>query len=842
MILDGGWKLKGFGYHEGESRISAEGVRDSEGWIPAQVPGDVHVDLMAAGKLDEMYFADNIRKNKWTTEKEWWYCREFSVSAADLDAVSELVFKGIDTVANIYLNGEKIGHTENMFREYRFDVSDKLKTDGPNSLWVCIEPISIVMKQHDAKPYFACFNDHRIFMRKAQCHFGWDWAPDCPGAGIWDSVLLESHGRVCLDGINLHTACNGAVSFFVSLNGTVQDIGADGLELKLVVKDPEGRPVAEETWPATGIKNFRNVFVENPQLWWPNGMGAQPLYSYTLNLLRDGKVRDAKDGRFGIREVQLEEPALGPDKMGFAFRVNGEPCFCKGANWVPLDSFTGAIPDEKYRHMLGLAKAANFNMLRVWGGGIYEKEIFYDLCDELGLMVWQDFMFACGDVPDNHDWFVENVRAEVEYQVARLRVHTSVVYWVGGNEKSGDFFRKMVNYGDSLFDEMIPGIVHTLDPFRPYRRGSPYAYVDSGNHPKSGDSHLSALGETFAPGSKGFHDYRNGINHIDTSFNSEFAIQGPSRRRSFEKFMPPEHYWPIDELWDYRIVRNPYDHHDTRTFAQRQLALCQAFFGDPQNHAEFIKYGMTIHAEAMWDEMFGYRTKRPVNSGAMFWMYSDPWPTGSWAVVDWYGLPKPAYYAAKRAARPLQIGWKNRADENGWQLVACNDTLEAFNGTLCFGEENLKGESKWSRTVPVSVPANASTVLTEIGTDGFSGNPDAFLRGVLECDGEQRSDVFFPNFWREVPWMEPGLEISRIKKAEAPAGRFAVEVELKTKHFARCVHLDGINEGLAGGTAVHISDAYFDLCAGEARTVRLESSAPIATEGLRAVHWLNEWN
>jgi len=837
MILDGQWQLKGFNHHEGKQQVLGQGESSSTGWIPAQVPGDVHVDLMAAGQLDEMYFADNIEKNKWTTEREWWYCREFLVTKADLETVSELVFKGIDTVANIYLNGKKIGHTENMFLEYRFDVSGQLKTDAPNILGVCIEPISIVMKQHDAEPYFSCFNDHRIFMRKAQCHFGWDWAADCPGTGIWDSVVLESHGTACLDGINLNTACNGAVSFYISLDGAIQEVGTDGLELRLTVEDPKGQPVAEELWPATGIKNFRNVFVDNPQLWWPNGMGDQPLYTYKIELLKNGTVCDEKSGRFGIREVGLEEPPMGPDKMGFAFRVNGESCFCKGANWVPLDNFTGAVPDEKYRHMLGLAKSANFNMMRVWGGGIYEKEIFYDLCDELGLMVWQDFMFACGDVPDNHDWFVENVRAEVEYQIKRLRVHTSVVYWVGGNEKSGDFFRKMVNYGDSLFDEMIPGLAETLDPFRPYRRGSPFAYVDSGNHPKSGDSHLSALGSTFAPESKGFLDYRNCVNHIDTSFNSEFAIQGPGRRQSFEKFMPEEHYWPIDNLWNYRITYNPYDEHDKRTFAEKQLALCQAFFGDPKNHAEFIKYGMMVHAEAMWDEMFGYRTKRPVNSGSMFWMFSDPWPTGSWSVVDWYGLPKASYYAAKRAARPLQIGWKNRADESGWQLVACNDTLGAFEGSLSMGEETLGGESKWSRELQVSVPANASTVLAEVDGAEFSGAPDAFLFAELVCGDEKCNDVFFPNFWKEMPWPEPNLEISGI----SGVSEGVVDITLKTEYFARCVHFEGINESCADGVAVTVGDAYFDLRAGETRTIRLESAAPIDTQDLRLAHWLTDW-
>ena len=824
--LNGTWELQGSAH---------EAMMDPAGeWIPATVPGDVHIDLMAADKLDEMYYADNIAKNAWTTETAWWYRREILVD--ELDTVSELVFKGIDTIANIYLNGEKIGRTENMFREYRFDVSDKLKVGESNELAVCIEPISIVMTEHDAEPYFACFNDHRIFMRKAQCHFGWDWAPNCPGTGIWEAVSIESYDKVNIDNLNINTNCSGAVSFFINLNATVQEIGCDDLELRLTVNTPDGTQVACDTWGATGIKNFRNVFVENPQLWWPNGMGEQPLYTYELSLLKAGEVCDSKTGRFGIREVELEEKPLGADKMGFAFIVNGEHCFCKGANWVPLDSFTGIITDDKYQHLLTLAQEANFNMLRIWGGGIYEKDIFYELCDELGLMVWQDFMFACGDVPDEHDWFVEEIRKEVVYQVKRLRTHTSLVYWCGGNEMISSFIQTSTS-GDLLVDEVIPGILQTLDPYRPYRRNSPYSYVDDSRVPKSGDAHLSALGETFAPDSKGFFDYRNCVNKIDSSFNSEFAIQGPGRRESFEKFMPKEHYWPIDDLWNYRITTNPYDHHDLRTFAEKQLALCQAFFGDPQDHTEFIKYGMTMHAESMWDEMFGYRSKRPFNSGCMFWMYSDPWPTGSWSVVDWYGLPKSAYYAAKRASRPLQIGWKNRPDESGWQLVACNDTLQSYEGTLQVGEESLTGDFKWDKTIKVVTPSNTSTVLAEVDAKEFSGASNAILFAELNCGDEQRSDVFFPNFWKEADWPEPKLEIHSIHEV----AQGVVDVTLKAENFARCVHFEGINEGCADGVPVLVEDAFFDLRAGEIRTIRLKSAGPIATDGLRLQHWLTEW-
>ena len=843
ISLDGQWQIKGFPFREGEPKdaghglVLRSGVRDPEGWLPAQVPGDIHNDLMEAGQLEYLYYGDAIERNKWTKDLEWWYKREFFVSAQDLNEVSELVFKGIDTMASIYLNGKKIGRCENMFREYRFDVSDKLLLDAPNSLWVCVEPINIVMKQYNTDPYFACFNDHRIFIRKAQCHFGWDWAPDCPGAGIWNSVELQSYSKIRIDGVNLNTHMNGAVTFFVTLNDAVQNIGNLDLALSIQISDVDGHELCHESWPVSGIKNFRNLFVKNSKIWWPNGMGEAHLYNYKISLSKQNTALDQRQGRLGFREVQLQEAPMGPDKMGFSFIVNHQECFAKGANWVPLDNFTGAIPEEKYRHMLQLVKLSGMNMLRVWGGGIYEKDIFYELCDELGIMVWQDFMFACGDVPDNHAWFNENVREEIIYQIKRLRIHTSLVYWVGGNEKSGDFYRKMVNYGDSIFDEMIPGLLQTYDPFRPYRRGSPYAYIDSGNNPKSGDSHLSALAETFSPTSKGFFDYRNCVNHIDSSFNSEFALQGPARRSSFENFMPEQNYWPIDDLWNYRITCNPYDHHDRRTFAEKQLALCQAFFAEPKNHVDFIKYGMTIHAEAMWDEMFGYRCKRPSNSGSMFWMYSDPWPTGSWSVVDYYGMPKAAYYAAKRASKALQIGWKNRSDEKGWQLVVCNDSLQSYQGQLRFGEEDVHGLEKWHREISVTIAPNAPLILAEIETASFSGQENAFLYAELTCQDETLRNTFFPNFWKKVAWPEPQLKIEKVEKLSQ--GSWALS--LKCEKYARCVHVEGLPEGCSEGSTVYLSDAFFDMRAGERKTLKLQSSTELDLSNICLSHWLKDW-
>jgi beta-mannosidase len=219
-------------------------------------------------------------------------------------------------------------------------------------------------------------------------------------------------------------------------------------------------------------------------------------------------------------------------------------------------------------------------------------------------------------------------------------------------------------------------------------------------------------------------------------------------------------------------------------------------------------------------------------------MYSDPWPTGSWSVVDWYGLPKAAYYAAKRAARPLQIGWKVRPDENGWQLIACNDTLKEFSGGLVFGEETVSGEQKWTRELDVSIPANASTVLAEIETAEFSGAADSILFTELDCGGETRSNVFFPNFWKDLPWPEPNLEITGFQTLE----NGEVEVTIKTENFARSVHLEGLNEGCADGLPVYLSDSFFDMRAGETRTIRLQSTASVDTGNLRIAHWLTEWS
>ncbi|KPJ62722.1 hypothetical protein AMK68_04585, partial [candidate division KD3-62 bacterium DG_56] len=650
ISLHGKWKLASFDHGQGDWSAPEATMSDV---VAARVPGDVHADLMRAGVIEDPYFGDNQERSRWVTEKDWWYRREFSVPKSAIREKTELVFDGIDTFATVWLNGVAVGRTDNMFRQYRFDVTDVIKPAEKNVVVVRVASTVKTIESIDPKQYFACFYVPRVFVRKAQCHFSWDWSPQLPAVGIWQSVWLESYDAGQLTDVCVRTRCDGAVSFLVETDQRRLRQDLDGREhrgRKVETYVPPDKIVVEisghgqryrKTVVSRGQRNHLTIFMKRPQLWWPTGMGEPSLYDYQVALVRDGKVRDRVSGRFGVREVELIEEPRAEGGFTFRFRINGQDVFCKGANWVPADCFPGTVSDDKYRYLIRLAREANFNMLRIWGGGIYEKDIFYDLCDENGVMIWQDFMFACADYPDDDPAFIEAVIPEVEYQVRRLRNHPSLVYWCGGNEKTGSAGFK-IHYGERIFHTVIPGICRDLDPTRPYHAASPYSMSDLGNDPDSGDTHGGCYEHAFK---RGIEHFREEIAKINTVFHSEFGLHGPTLYRTLKRFLPADRLDPPNPTWELHVQDNPYNDL-AETFSEVQLTVAERLFGPFNGVREFIKRAATAHAEILGEELAHHRRRKYHNAGAMFWMFGDTWPCGSWAAVDYYGLPKPVYYAA----------------------------------------------------------------------------------------------------------------------------------------------------------------------------------------------------
>ena len=673
--------------------------------IPASVPGDITVDLFKAGLVSDPYFSDNYKESEWVGRTDFTYQLQIDITQEMLDEdVIDIIFKGIDLFSDIYINGVFLGHTQNMFLKYVFDIKPFVKL-GKNLLEVKMESTLNKMDTFDTKDYQAVFNRPRVFIRKAQCHFGWDWAPRICAYGIWDDVILSAHPKYQIDNVKVVARMNGDLTIFTELNYNLKALhdpkGAiivPAVEKKddflriYVSKKPFGNDYIYKDIKIDGKTNFGCFKFDDPDLWWPNGYGEQPLYNYKIELHRDGQILDIKTGRFGFRDVELKEDPVGDSRLSFTFYVNDEPIFAKGSNWVPNECFTGVIKDEKYKELIRLAKEGNFNMLRVWGGGIYEKDIFYDLCDENGLLVWQEVCLACADIPEKEADFTANILAEIEYQVKRLRNHPSIIHWTGGNEKNG-CFSLTESPGDFFVDNILRGFILNLDDTRSYRRQSPCSRTDVPNDKTSGDSHDGVFEMSLV---EGMDTYRKRLNNVIVPFLSECAIMGPSSLETLKKMFPKEHLWPMDEMWKDRFMENPYGSVPL-DFPHRELNYAEQLYGKVSSLEDFVPKAMMAHAEAMRAESEFNRAHKGINWGFMNWMYNDIWPSGTWSVVDYYLEPKQAYYQMRRSFQSIYASFFE--DEDGdTRVFIVNDTLKSVKCDLVVYEKTYDGDVIYSET------------------------------------------------------------------------------------------------------------------------------------------------
>ncbi len=667
----------------------------------------------------------------------------------------------------------------------------------------------------DDKGYFGVFNVKRLFIRKAQCHFGWDWAPDMPGYGIHGAVRLKGVYRNRIEDISYRADTEGNISIFTDLNyntrpyvepknNTVilecpEECRNDKIHY-IIAKEPnlplDKSKCAEYTALADGRKNFANFKIDEPSLWWPSGYGEQPLYSYRVELIRNGEVIDCRDGKFAFRKVELQEKPLDASNMSYKFFINGTEVFIKGSNWVPAECFIGSIKDEKYERLIKQAKDANMNMLRVWGGGIYERDIFYDICDREGILVWQDLMFACADIPEDDPEFVENCKQEITYQVKRLRNHPSLVYWCGGNEKTGSYGLQ-VCHGDYFVDVFLRGMVMNLDNTRPYARQSPCSMTDVGNDKTSGESHAGSF-ETCLAGK--VLSYRDVVSNTHVPFISECAIMGPGSLESLKKIFPDDKLWPMNEYWDDRLMDNPYAS-ILMTFAKRQKYYADTLYGECKNVEDFIAKGMTVHAETIRAEAEYARLNKKRCGGFMNWMYSDIWPSATWSVVDYYCEPKQVYYQMKKSYAPLLLTFTQI--EGGQTVLALiNDTPDEKIENIEYGLKTLDGNTVWKKCVRMAAAASDVEYLT---VDNEVRGENTYLYAKSE-KGELEA-LYSADMWH-------GCRFESDYSWSVKYQDGAVAVTVKASKFAK-----GVTVRLPDNYKYTYSDNYFDIEAGEEKTV-----------------------
>lgn len=791
-------------------------------FIPVTVPGDITADLYNAGIIADPFFGFNHLKLKERLDKDYVYTNEFQVDELPQnDEDVFIAFDGIDLFADIYLNGVLLGKTENMFKKYVYDIGNVIKK-GKNTVEVLMHSTTKFMETVDTKDYFGVFNVQRILLRKEQCCFGWDWSPDIPGYGIWQNVRVYTENKCRITDVCYTANARGEATFFIEINYSVRsyyDNDGNFIEVKKehddyirvsLAKTPGGgfENADIKQIPVGGSKSFISFFKKDARLWWPIGYGEHPLYDYKVELVRDGRVISEKAGRMAYREVALEQRPVADEVLSYQLKLNGEPIYMKGSNWVPVDCFTGRVGDEKYKKLIMQAAAANINTLRVWGGGIYEKDVFYDLCDENGIMVWQDLMFACADIPEDDEKWVKNASEEVEYQVKRLRNHPSLVYWCGGNEKTGSTGAKIVR-GDWFVNVILRGIVGNFDSTRPFAKQSPCSLTDVANDLSSGESHKNSFELTIKDG---FGKYRENVAQNTVPFISESAIMGPHSRQTFEKIFPEDKLWPVNDLWRDRLMENPYAAIRV-SFADLEYKFASELYGAPENADDFIVKGMLVHAQAFQCECEYQRAGKGVTAGFLNWMYSEIWPSGTWSVVDYYTEPKAVYYQMKRSYAPVLMSFFYRKDGKT-VLFGVNDTLRDKKIRFEYGLKRIAdGKTIWKKKGETDL-SKYGAYSRELTDD--TGDEGTYLYVSYSYDGIKTTTLYSPDFWSGVKFESD----YSVKKEQLDEKRIAVTV--KANKFAKSVFIN-----MPENYKRDYSDNYFDVEAGEEKTVIISSEEKI---------------
>lgn len=764
------------------------GLFQKDEWLPASVPGTVHTDLLAAEKIPDPFQRDNEWQVQWVAEIGWRYRRVFQVPAEFLSNTAiQLAADGLDTFATIFINGWRVAETGNMFIPHRFEVKPLLRP-GENEIEIRFD--SPIQRAQELEKLYGklpvALESYRVYARKAQYSFSWDWGPKLATSGIWRSIRLEGHRHVRIASLFAevlldHDLQRARVLVMIA----AEKITASPAEF---VVEISGRDFHAHKQMVTSEANLAVEFsIEPPHLWWPNGYGAQPLYELKVCARIAGEIVDEQTTRFGIRRLELvREPDAGGES--FLFRLNNVPIFCKGADWIPADSFIPRVADEKYYVLLNLARAAHMNMLRIWGGGIYEQRIFYDLCDELGLLVWQDFMFACGVYPD-HPEFTDNVRHEVATVIQQLRNHPCLVLWCGNNENEWIWnletrrsYREMP--GVSLFEKIIPEICAEHDPTRPYWQSSPFG-GDDPNSEQEGDHHQWQIWSNWADPAAVAKDRGR--------FLSEFGFQAPATLSTWRRFLTPADLQPQSVV---------FEHHNKQVEgSERLFRFLAGFVNMPHDFEDFVFKTQIVQAEALKTMVEHWRREKFHTAGTLFWQLNDCWPASSWAVIDSELQPKAAYWYARRFFAPLLVSFKPA--DKFIEVWVTNDALVTLTAEFELEVLHFTGEVSWARRERVLVPANDSLRLAAPAFAEFLliDPHRQYLRARLRQEGRVLAENrhFFSRY-KHLQLPPPHLAW-QLKKTDEQT----CEVQVTSDRFVKALALPEPPAGAA------LTENYFDL-------------------------------
>ena len=782
--------------------------------FPATVSGDTHSALLAAGRIPDPYWGTNELEVQWVGREDWAYERSFDVDAATLEeARIHLTFECLDTLADVSLNGKRVGSADNMFVRWRFDAKRYLRP-GKNLLRVVFTSAeNAAIAEAKKLPYpvphvnHPVQSPHRNLIRKVQCHGGWDWGPCLMVSGIPGSASLDAWSDVRIDYVyteQRHSKGKCVVRVFAECEAA----RAGEYELEVRIGEASARKqvglVAGHNRPSV------EVTVSAPKLWWPNGYGKANLYELSV---RVGTHEVSK--RIGLRTLQLVNK---DDKTGLSmiFRVNGLDVFCKGANWIPLDALPQRESRERLEHLLESARDANMNMLRIWGGGRYETEDFYDLCDEKGIMIWHDMMFSCALYPSTPG-FLANVEREIRHQVKRLRDHPSIALWCGNNEDVGALTwfpeskknrdRYIVDY-DRLNEGVIGRVVDECDPTRTFWPSSPSAgrgdYSDNWHDDRRGDMHYWSVWHE----SKPFSAYYD----VTPRFCSEFGYQ------SFPSVHTVRTYAEEEEL---NVTSPVMEHHQRSPRGNSAITeMFTRYFRMPEGFENFVYLSQVQQALAIKTAVEYWRTLRPVCMGTLYWQLNDNWPVCSWSSVEYNGAWKLLHYAARRFFAPVLLcAWLKggRVEVSLVNDLPAEARCRATIAVVAFSGKLLKKESH-----DVRAPAGSARRVKSWALEDLVSSPEtAFLHLALERDGETSYNELFLTEPKRTP-LQPAKVTTEVEGTE---GGFSVRLSTDAPAFYTALD--------AAGIAGEFSDNCMTLVPGTPRTVRFNPREKVTADRFR---------
>jgi beta-mannosidase len=823
VALDKGWQF----------RQIAAGAQEAESdWLPATVPGDVHLDLLANRKISDPFFRDNESKLQDIENQSWEYRVNFDATPALMARGNvDLVFDGLDAAAQVYVNGVKVLDADNMFRVWRVPVKGNLHA-GKNLLRVVFpSPIKAAEAVAAGDPWQPkTKTDAKTYIRKAAYEYGWDWGPRFVTSGIWRPVRLEAWDKVRIADFVIRQRDVSREVAHLDAEVEVEVASAGPAKVSVQYAD-HGKPVTVvETVSVHAGRNVIDLPVEirQPKLWYPAGYGDQPLYEFTALVGTGVGVSEERKVKAGLRSIVLHRQL---DKWGRSFElvVNGIPVFAKGADVIPFDSFPNRVTTADYRRILESARDANMNMIRHWGGGYYETDEFYSICDELGIMVWQDFMFGNDWQPGTYA-FKLSIEAEAEDQVRRLRNHPSIVLWCGNNETEVamnwgarptmplDIKYQMWQDYLTEFSGILPRVVARLEPEIPYWPSSPSAdYEELSDHYQSGDHHDWTVWHGRVP----FSEYEK--HHW--RFVTEYGFQSFPEWRTVESFTQPEDRTGILTPVMLAHQKNAAGNSIIHDYISRD-------YPEPKDFASFLYVSQVLQAEGIKVGAEHFRRSRPETMGSIFWQLNDCWPVASWSSIDYYGRWKALQYYARRFYAPILVS--PHVEDGSVKVYIVSDRTEAKPATLRVRLMGFDGKVLLEEGQYVDVAALTSKVyldwpLKKLTDAGAADTSRVFIVAELQTGGATDFAWNGKQLSRNLIYLAPTKEIHlkpATLKVETAGVNGSYKIRITSPVLARSVYLS------FGNLDVKLSDNYFDVLPGE--TVEVTATSAASLDALKA--------